>query len=59
MKKNPFKEIASHKDEPPEIKKKVMREIASIGLLVDFADLFTVKLASLIEEVFSSKKRNQ
>jgi hypothetical protein len=33
-----------------------MGEVASIELVTDIADLFTVKLASLIEGVFSSKK---
>lgn len=56
MKKNPFKEIATDKEAPLTIKKKVMGEVASIELVTDIADLFTVKLASLIEGVFSSKK---
>ncbi len=59
MKKNTFKEISTNKEVPSELKKKVMGEIASIDLVGDIADLFTVKFATLLEEVFLSKKRDR
>ena len=57
MKKNPFKEIATHKEPPVQIKKKVLGEIASIGLMTDVADLFSVKLASVIGSIFEPSKQ--
>ncbi len=59
MKTNPFKEISSKKDVPPEIKKKVMSETASILLAMELADLFTVKSVSILEDFFTSKKKKK
>ena len=59
IKKNPFKEILTDKSVPPEIKKKIMSELASINLVTEVADLFTVKLASIFEELFISKKNKK
>lgn len=56
MKKNPFKEIATHKEPPIQLKKKVLGEIASIGLMTDVADLFSIKLAHVIGSVFEPSK---
>jgi len=56
LKKNPFKEIATHKETPPELKKKVLGEIASIGLLSDMVDLFSIKFAAVIESALKPSK---
>ena len=56
MEQNPFQEIETNKEVPVGVRKNVMSEIASIGLIGDFADLFTVKLASTIGDLLTSKK---
>ena len=56
MKRNPFKELETHKKVPIELKNKVFQEIDSIKLLSDFAHLFSVKYLSLIKSVFKTKK---
>lgn len=58
MEQNPFQEIETNKEVPQGVRKNVMSEIASIGLLGDFAELFTVKLASTIGDLLTSKKRS-
>lgn len=56
-KKNPFKDIETHKDVPPEVRKKLLSELASIQTLTEMANHFTVKLGSLFKEIFPSKKK--
>lgn len=56
MEQNPFQEIETNKEVPIGLRKNVMSEIASIGLFGDFADLFTVKFASTIGDLLTSKK---
>lgn len=58
MEQNPFQEIETNKEVPVGVRKNVMSEIASIGLIADFADLFTVKLASTLGDLLTSKKDN-
>ena len=53
---NPFKELETNKNVPPEIKKKLMTEIASILLVSELTDLFTLKFGSIFEEMFKSKE---
>lgn len=56
MKKNPFKELVSHKEPPSTLKKKVVGEIAGISLATDIAALFSVKLANVLGSLFKPSK---
>ncbi|QHI39131.1 hypothetical protein IMCC3317_45320 [Kordia antarctica] len=57
MKKNPFKEMRIQKDLPPEIKKKVLNDIASITLATELTDLFTVKFATIFQDLLGKSKK--
>jgi hypothetical protein len=59
LKKNPFKEIQTHKEVPAEIRKNVMEEVASISLASELAELFTVKFASVLEGLFAKNKKRK
>lgn len=54
-KRNPFKEIETNKKVPTELRQKVMKEIASVKLLMELGDLFFVKYPSVIEDFFKTK----
>ena len=58
--KNPFKGIQGDlKDVPPELRRKVMNDIAMAKLLMDMATLFTGNYSSLIEGMLKTNKKNQ
>lgn len=59
MKKNPFKEILTQQEVPTEVKKNIMDEIASISLAFELTDLFTVKLTSVLESLFTENKKRK
>lgn len=51
--KNPFKAMQGDlKDVPPELRKKVMADIATAKLILEMASLFTVNYGTLIEDLF-------
>ncbi len=58
--KNPFKGIQGDlKDVPPELRRKVMNDIAMAKLLMDMATLFTGNYSSLIEGMLKTSEKNQ
>ncbi len=53
---NPFKQINQPlKEVPPELKSKVMHDIAMAKLLMDLAELFSYNLCYIIDSVSSSR----
>ena len=58
-KNNPFRELErSLLEVPPEMKKKVMGDIATAKLLMDMGRLYTYNYGSAIETFFFTEKRN-
>lgn len=58
-KTNPFKELErSLLEAPPEMKKKVMSDIATAKLLMDMGRLYTYNYGSALGSFFSSEKKN-
>lgn len=56
MNKNPFKDLETNKEAPKEIKESMMKEVASIKLIMEFGDLFFIKYPSVVESYFKNKK---
>ncbi|WP_350290622.1 hypothetical protein [uncultured Croceitalea sp.] len=57
--KNPFKELDKKLLEvPPEMRQKVMNDIAIAKLIMDMAILVTSNYSSLISGLFKTNKRN-
>lgn len=57
--KNPFNELDKRLLEvPPEMRKKVMNDIAIAKLIMDMAILVTSNYTSLISGLFKTNKRN-
>ncbi|PCJ92716.1 MAG: hypothetical protein COA50_15550 [Flavobacteriaceae bacterium] len=57
--KNPFQELEkSLKEAPPEMKKKVMRDIAIVKLVMDMTFLVTANYSSILNGLFKTKQRN-
>ena len=57
--KNPFKELDKKLLEvPPDMRKKVMNDIAIAKLIMDMAILVTSNYSSLISGLFKSNKRD-
>lgn len=57
--KNPFQKLEeSLKEAPPEMKKKVMRDIAIVKLFMDMAFLVTSNYSSILNGLFKTKQRN-
>ncbi|MFD0988961.1 hypothetical protein ACFQ1R_02525 [Mariniflexile jejuense] len=57
---NPFKHINQPlKDVPPELKAKVMNDVAMAKLLMDLATLFSYNIGNVIETVISKRKDNK
>ncbi|MCK7591193.1 hypothetical protein M0G43_11455 [Subsaxibacter sp. CAU 1640] len=55
---NPFRKLDKPlKSVPPELKAKVMNDIATAKLLMELADLFSLNVGKVIEETI--KKRNR
>lgn len=54
---NPFKEMEkSVQQVPPELRKKVMSDIATAKLLMDFTGLFTLNLSEAVASLFKTKE---
>ncbi|MEX0291247.1 MAG: hypothetical protein AB3N14_19245 [Flavobacteriaceae bacterium] len=57
-KKNPFKELEkSLLEVPPEMKKKVMNDVATAKLLIDMGSLYTYNYPSTIKEMLPKKDK--
>ncbi|NNE32033.1 MAG: hypothetical protein HKN40_06655 [Winogradskyella sp.] len=55
---NPFKHINQPlKEVPPELKAKVMHDIAMAKLLMDIAELFSYNFGYIIESISSKRKK--
>lgn len=56
-KKNPFKEMErSMHDAPPDLKKKVMDDVAMAKMIMEMASLFTCNYKSTIEGMMKTNK---
>jgi hypothetical protein len=54
---NPFKHINQPiKEVPPELKEKVMNDIAMVKFIMDLATLFSYNIGDVIETVIKSRK---
>lgn len=49
---NPFKELENSTEIPPELRTKVMASVDFSRLLINLSDLFTVKIAETVRELF-------
>ncbi len=58
LKENPFKEIQKPlKEVPPEMRKKVMADVAAAKLVMDMVSLFTNNYPSVVAGILKNKKR--
>lgn len=56
---NPFKELDKLvREVPPNLKKKVMNDVATAKLLMELGSLFTLNYQSLISGMFKSRKKS-
>ena len=56
---NPFKELDKLvREVPPNLKKKVMNDVAAAKLLMELASLFTLNYQNLISGMFKSRRKN-
>ncbi|MFT5737644.1 MAG: hypothetical protein ACJAU2_001833 [Maribacter sp.] len=56
--KNPFKEIQGDlKNVPPELRQKVMNDVAMAKLIMEMATLFTTDYASLITRLLKTSNK--
>lgn len=56
--KNPFKEMDDLiREVSPDLKKKVMQDVAIAKLVLELASLFTVNYKSAIENLFKTRSR--
>jgi hypothetical protein len=56
---NPFKQLErSIKEVPPELRKKVMNDVAAAKLLMDLATLFGANYPSVIGGLFKTQSKN-
>tara|TARA_R110002167_G_scaffold9892_3_gene45612 strand:- start:947 stop:1132 length:186 start_codon:yes stop_codon:yes gene_type:complete len=55
---NPFKNLEGDlKDVPPELRKKVMDDVAVAKLIMELSNLFTGNFASIIEGMMKTKTK--
>tara|TARA_R110000744_G_scaffold333093_1_gene438477 strand:- start:1005 stop:1190 length:186 start_codon:yes stop_codon:yes gene_type:complete len=55
---NPFKNLDGDlKDVPPELRKKVMDDVAAAKLIMELSNLFTGNFASIIEGMLKTKTK--
>ena len=58
--KNPFKELEQTlKEAPPEMKKKVMNDVAIAKFIMEFAFLVTSNYASIIKGMFKTNQQHK
>ncbi len=56
---NPFKELDKLvREVPPNLKKKVMKDVAAAKLLMDLASLFTLNYQNLISGMFKTRRKD-
>ncbi|TDT39537.1 hypothetical protein CLV90_3519 [Maribacter spongiicola] len=57
---NPFKNLDGDlKDVPPELRKKVMDDVATAKLIMELSGLFTGSFASIIEGMLQTKSKRK
>ena len=57
---NPFKNLDGNlKDVPPELRKKVMDDVATAKLIMELSGLFTGSFASIIEGMLQTKSKTK
>ncbi|WP_405395730.1 hypothetical protein [Maribacter sp. Asnod2-G09] len=57
---NPFKNLDGDlKDVPPELRKKVMDDVATAKLIMELSGLFTGSFASIIEGMLQTKSKSK
>lgn len=49
---NPFKQLASSREVPGRLKNTVMRDIGYIRFFAEIADLFSLKYAATVQNIF-------
>ena len=55
---NPFKNLEGDlKDVPPELRKKIMDDVAAAKLIMELSNLFTGNFASIIEGMMKTKTK--
>ena len=55
---NPFKELERLiREVPPELKKKVMSDVATAKLIMDLSSLFTINVQSVIAGMFKTNSK--
>jgi len=58
--KNPFKELQGELQEvPPELRKKVMSDIATAKLMMDLATLFTGNYSAILEGLLKTSNQKK
>lgn len=58
-KQNPFKDLGKLiKDAPPNLKSKVMNDVAMAKLLMDLASLFTFNYKEVLSGMFKTRRKN-
>jgi len=57
---NPFKDLGKRiMEAPPNLKKKVMQDVAVAKLIMDLASLFTVNTRELLASLFKTRKKDK
>jgi len=57
--KNPFKDLGILiKDAPPNLKSKVMNDVATAKLIIDLASLFTLNVKEALSGMFKTRSKN-
>jgi len=57
-KENPFKEMEKPlKEVPPEMRKKVMADVATAKLIMDMLSLFTNNYSSVLDGILKTRKK--
>ncbi|WP_297798647.1 hypothetical protein [uncultured Eudoraea sp.] len=57
--KNPFKDLGKLiKDAPPNLKSKVMNDVATAKLIMDLASLFTLNVKEALSGMFKTRRKN-
>ncbi|WP_291869491.1 hypothetical protein [Maribacter sp.] len=58
--KNPFKKLQGElKEVPPELRKKIMDDVAMAKLMMDLATLFTGNYSALIDGLLRTSNKNK
>ncbi|WP_297760322.1 hypothetical protein [uncultured Muriicola sp.] len=58
-KQNPFKDLGKLiKEAPPNLKTKVMNDVATAKLIMDLASLFTLNVKEVLSGMFKTRRKN-